>query len=428
MAQGTGNPVIVGYSQIMDSLGGDPQRSIRTKSMALESTQADPEADPAFMAAFREAVQALECEEKAPSILSSPQNAMAAALQSHIATKAAEGGRLKAGVEGALEAKFDPTDWAGWVRSFFTWWRGLKKEPLPPAPEKPAEIKDARIAVLSDWGTGMYGAPLCAQAIASDKNGFQIVMHLGDVYYSGTDDEERTRCLGLWPKVTGARNYSLNSNHEMYTGGHGYFEVLLRDPRFNAFQSSSYFAFENADFLVLCLDTAYSEHDLVDVEVSWIERMFALAGERKVVLLSQHQPFSLLDAQGPKLQVKLAKFLEAKKIFAWYWGHEHRCVVYDRHPRWNFYGRCIGHSGMPYFRGGVQSLPQAAKQQSVWRRMEAKPFAPGAIVLDGPNPYVPDDPAKYGPHGYTTLELKGPSLIERICDPTGQVLYELELK
>ena len=138
MAQGTANPVVVGYSQIMDGLRGDPQRSIRVGPMALESAQADPEADPAFMAAFREAIQALEREEKVPSVLSSPQNAMGAALQSHIASKAAEAGRLKTGLEGALEAKFDPTDWAGWVRSFFTWWRGLKKQSLPPAPEKPA--------------------------------------------------------------------------------------------------------------------------------------------------------------------------------------------------------------------------------------------------------------------------------------------------
>jgi hypothetical protein len=146
------------------------------------------------------------------------------------------------------------------------------------------------------------------------------------------------------------------------------------------------------------------------------------------VLLSHHQPFSLLDAQGPKLQVKLAKFLAGQNIFAWYWGHEHRCVVYDRHPVWNFFGRCVGHSGMPYYRGGVENLPQSANLKSCWRRMEAKPFAPGAVILDGPNPYITDDPAKYGPHGYATVELKGPSLFEEIRDPTGQVLYDRELK
>ena len=31
-----------------------------------------------------------------------------------------------------------------------------------------------------------------------------------------------------------------------------------------------------------------------------------------------------------------------KKIFAWYWGHEHRCALYDQHPKWGVFGRCIG--------------------------------------------------------------------------------------
>ena len=420
--------IVVGYSQIMDGLKGDPQRPIRATASALESLQVEPESDPEFVAGFREAIQALEREEKAPGVLSSPQNAMAAALQTHVASEAARTGKLKKGGPGALEAKFDPTDWAGWVRSFFTWWKGLKKHALVPGPEKPSSIDDGRIAILSDWGTGMYGAPLCAQAIAADKGSFQIVMHLGDVYYSGTDDEESNRCLGLWPEVAGARNYSLNSNHEMYTGGHGYFEVLLQDQRFRQWQQASYFALASKHFLLLCLDTAYAEHDLADPVWKWVERMFVEAGDRKVVLLSHHQPFSLLDAQGPRLQVKLAKFLEEKRIFAWYWGHEHRCVIYDRHPVWNFYGRCVGHSGMPYFRGAVSNLPVAPNLQKCWRRMEAKPFAPGAVILDGPNPYIPDDPSKYGPHGYAAIELKAESLIEGIHDPSGKVLYERELK
>lgn len=428
MAQTGNDTVVVGYSQIMDALGADPQRAIHGAASALESMPVEPEADPDFMAYFREAIQALEREQKSPGVLSSPQNAMAAALQSHVAAQAAKAGKLRAVADGALEAKFDTGDWAGWVRSFFSWWKGLQKHALLPGPEEPIPVGDFRMAILSDWGTGMYGAPLCARAIETDKDGFQIVMHLGDVYYSGTDDEERNRCLGLWPKVGGARNYSLNSNHEMYTGGHGYFEVLLQDPRFREFQKASYFALENKNFLVLCLDTAYAEHDLADGEASWVERMFARAEGRKVVLLSHHQPFSLLDAQGPKLQVKLAKFLAGNDIFAWYWGHEHRCVIYDRHPTWGFYGRCIGHSGMPYFRGAVANLPQAPTLQKCWRRLEAKPFAPGGAILDGPNPYVTDDPAKYGPHGYTAIALTGEALVEQMFDPKGQMLYARELK
>src|SRR5258707_193966 len=412
--------VVVGYSHIMDALRGDPQRALQGAASAFESMSAEPETDLAFIAHFREAIQALEREEKSPRVLSSPQNAMAAALQSHIAGEALKFSRVEQGTAGALEAKFDTTDWSGWVKSFLTWWKGLHTHPFPRPSPDPLIVKEGiRMAVLGDWGTGMYGAPVCSGSIENDTRGFQIVMHLGDVYYSGTDDEERNRCLSLWPKVAGARNFSLNSNHEMYTGGHGYFEVLLKDPRFAQFQVSSYFALENRYFVMICLDTAYAEHDIADPQGAWLDQMFARADGRKVILFSHHQPFSLLDAQGPKLQVKLAKFLSARKIFAWYWGHEHRCVVYDRHPAWNFYGRCVGHSGMPYFRGGVSSLPPAPGAQPCWKRLDAKPFAPGAIVLDGPNPFVTDDPPKYRPHWHLFLQFSDAKLAGRIHDPKG---------
>jgi hypothetical protein len=210
----------------------------------------------------------------------------------------------------------------------------------------------------------------------------------------------------------------------MYTGGYGYFDVLLGDRRFQQWQSSSYFAFENDDFLFIGLDTAYSEHDIVDDELAWLRGIIRSAAKKRVVLFSHHQPFSLLDQQGPKLQVKLAEFLDEKKIFAWYWGHEHRCVIYEQHTSWGLHGRCIGHSGFPYYRGSVQDLPAAPSQKNCWRKIEQQAYAPAAIVLDGPNPYIADDPNKYGPHGYLTLEVENGSIIEHVHDPNGNVLYD----
>ena len=43
-------------------------------------------------------------------------------------------------------------------------------------------------------------------------------MHLGDVYYSGTEDEVQERFLNVWPTTAGKRTVAVNSNHEILLG------------------------------------------------------------------------------------------------------------------------------------------------------------------------------------------------------------------
>src|ERR1700761_7917238 len=100
------------------------------------------------------------------------------------------------------------------------------------------------------------------------------------------------------------------------------------------------------------LDTAYVDHSLNAEQLGWLSNILK-APERqnkKLVLLSHHQPFSLIETQGPNVISFLRLLLDAGRIHAWYWGHEHRCVIYDPHPTWKLAGRCIGHGGFPYFR------------------------------------------------------------------------------
>ena len=52
-------------------------------------------------------------------------------------------------------------------------------------------------------------------------------MHLGDVYYSGTEKEVEERFLKVWPTEAATINRALNGNHEMYSGGFGYFKLIL---------------------------------------------------------------------------------------------------------------------------------------------------------------------------------------------------------
>jgi hypothetical protein len=337
-------------------------------------------------------------------------------LQTFLARQAAENpGNMVDGPNGP-EAKFDPNDILGWAGSLFTWLKGLKKHSFIAHRDSPANLNARhRMALLSDWGTGMYGAPICADSIQKDKKRFDMLLHLGDVYYAGDISEVEARFLKLWPKVDGAVSRALNSNHEMYSGGYGYFDRIL--PAFE--QEASYFACHNDYWLLVGLDTGYDEHDLHGEQAEWLIDLVRGAGDRRVVLFSHHQPFSLFERQGEKILTKIGKLLDNQKIFAWYWGHEHRCALYDKHPIWNMHGRCIGHSGFPYFR---DAFKDSALQTPGWLRREGKNLVPGCEVLDGPNPYIPNNGTEYGPNGYVVLEFSDRELTEIICDADGTEL------
>jgi hypothetical protein len=82
--------------------------------------------------------------------------------------------------------------------------------------------------------------------------------------------------------------------------------------------------------------------------------------QKKLVLFSHQQPYSRLDSQGPKLQAALKHLLDTRAITAWYWGHEHQCVIYDPHPTFGMIGRCLGNGGIPeprlhFLEGAVES-------------------------------------------------------------------------
>ena len=429
----TKSNIIVGFTQMDRAIGGGKAEAVASKTQD-KFVQNGATQQQATGLAFQiaSALKALEAEETkaSPRVLSTPQHGFASALQAYVAEQAAKDGRIQPLPLG-YEAQFDTDDWLGWAGSFFTWSRKfLEGKHSLPHPMAIHNVKDSvNFAIMADWGTGLYGAPICAQAIAKNSFNYQVLLHLGDVYYAGLETEQRNRFLHFWPSVANTKSYSLNSNHEMYTGGYGYFDVLLKDARFGSNQTSSYFALQNSNFLFLFLDTAYVEHDFVQDERGWLLDAIAKAGGRKIILFSHHQLFSRLDTQGPNLRAVLADALQEKRIFAWYWGHEHRCVIYDQDRTTGLFARCVGHSGMPYNRGTVAGLPSAVGQQPCWKQLTATSDAPSSIVLDGPNIYIDpsDDPNRYGPNGYLSLLVDGPHLKEIVHDPEGKTLYQKDL-
>jgi hypothetical protein len=340
--------------------------------------------------------------------------------------------------DGVVEATYDNHDAAGWAIGMA---RGLLKKVrrrkfrwIAP-PEQPDRVPDdPRIAVLGDWGTGMYGAPVSARTINDDAEGFDTVVHLGDVYYSGTDHEVDHNFIAYWPRPHARRSETVlaracNSNHEMYSGGTPYARRTLRFLD----QTSSVFAFENEHWLFVGLDTAFVEWSLYGDQVQWLSDLLARDDGRRVVLFSHHQPFSHFSQPRASLFGAIAPTLQRfpSKVVAWYWGHEHLCVLYDRHPRLGFYGRCAGHSGFPYFRPGpvrsLQQTPPVDPRATAWTVHVPEGDAPAAFVVDGPNPFVSRDAAtqaRYGPNGHLTLQCDRASIHETVHDPAGIVLWE----
>ena len=248
-------------------------------------------------------------------------------------------------------------------------WR--KRHAFNDRPAQPFSISNrARVVLLSDWASGLPRARKVSEAVretldeeaaaSRDKH----VIHLGDVYYSGFAREYENNFLANWPvKKKDAdviSSWSLNANHDMYSGGWGYFDYLLRDDsRFKRQQDeggnpSSFFSLENDHWLILGLDTGYHEnvifdaHDLYGSQSHWVNERLTAAASKNGILVSHHQPFSLFEEGGEKLLSKLEGPLTNGRVRAWFWGHEHRCALYAPHENIE-YPRCIGHGGIPFY-------------------------------------------------------------------------------
>ncbi|XLM19336.1 metallophosphoesterase, partial [Chromobacterium piscinae] len=90
--------------------------------------------------------------------------------------------------------------------------------------------------------------------------------------------------------------FTLNSNHEMYSGAFGYFQEL--GLRFPLQQGTSYFSLRNHNWLILGLDTAYwsdkyklyMDGALGDAQTAWLKTVTA-GWQGKIMLLSHHQGY-----------------------------------------------------------------------------------------------------------------------------------------
>lgn len=237
------------------------------------------------------------------------------------------------------------------------------------------------VAVFGDWGTGSYqdgtnGDASPSQQIADlIKNKFKpdICIHLGDVYYAGSEDEETDKLIGCWPQPQPQTpSFTLNSNHEMYSGATGYFTKALGNTIFNTNQPNSYFQINFGNWILLGLDSAYydpspfyadgSIADPTGIQTALLQAAAAEPG-KKVMIFTHHNPIDLtgntvVGAQDSQLWYQVMNAMSPKTPDYWYWGHQHAGIIYiSPNPvMGNTNCRCMGNAGIPI--GNASWMPK----------------------------------------------------------------------
>ncbi len=233
------------------------------------------------------------------------------------------------------------------IASFIQAWKQLKFERAPYPKGTPATLplpEECTVALLADWGGDNPAARNIATVVK--KVNPDIAIHLGDIYYGGVK-EECEAFLGNWParmEGSGLRpnaNFALNGNHEMYSGGESYFNIVLK-----AFgQPQPFFCLENDNWRVIGLDTAYSggrlkpngSNDPMNVQWNWLISLLKDGPKKGNILLTHHQPVSAHQQEfkdSAALRNDVEELLKMEgigdhAIFGWFFGHEHRCAIYD---------------------------------------------------------------------------------------------------
>ena len=305
------------------------------------------------------------------------------------------------------------------------WQAMIGKPAFPDSPPHPVPLaSDAQVILVGDWGTGLPGAVSVGEAIRERieqaRGREQHLIHLGDVYYSGWREEYETRFLTHWPVEREEREvlcWALNGNHDMYSGGHGYFGFLLHDPRFRGhwrgdpghIAPASYFSIENENWQLLGLDSAYADHDLAGSQAQWVASK--VGHGPRTILLSHHQPFSAYQPVGGAMTARIIQALRRERLDVWFWGHEHRCTIYGSDPvSWLGFGSCVGNGGVPQL---LPDPPLSPEQQ------RTAGCAPLTWAYNGEERADGDAWLRFG---FAVLSFDGPRLTVEYVDERGTTI------
>jgi len=227
------------------------------------------------------------------------------------------------------------------------------------------ESGTVNVGLIADWGTGTaYAENVLAQTAAL---GPDLLVHLGDVYYAGTQDEAKANFLDGVRKIfpdAAFPVYNIPGNHDYYSGGAGF--TWLRDQL--GTQAASYFCLRNDRWQLVALDTGYNDRDpftvesnttlLTDDQAAWLKHVMETSGDRRTILLTHHQLYSGVGPVGestvggqpvrwginPLLYEQVSPYFG--QIPLWLWGHEHNTVIFEPQEGVPL-GRCVGSGAIP---------------------------------------------------------------------------------
>jgi hypothetical protein len=123
--------------------------------------------------------------------------------------------------------------------------------------------------------------------------------------------------------------------------------------------------------------------------------------ERKLMLLSHHPLFSAYEPNEPGLARALARPLSSGRIRTWFWGHEHRCMLYKPHQG-VAYARCLGHGGVPVYMSHSENDPCPEPGVYEYRK------------------YIDSDRERWALFGFAVMDFAGPTMRVGYIDEFGR--------
>jgi predicted phosphodiesterase len=370
---GNKNDVIAVMQNTLDGLkANDPKAMEALAASAAPGNQNENRAR--AIAALSKSIDFVKSEEQPQGQPFHSRDPIAGTIQSYIESRTLP--ELQAFAEG------NPVVWipAG-IKGIFEHFKG--KYPFKTATKASDVIikNQCKIALFGDWGADNdHARNIAKQAMSHNPD---YIIHLGDIYYSGSESECQT-FLKNWPLKDAAgnsikgRSFALNGNHEMYSLGRPYFTTVL-----DAFgQEASYFTLSNDYWQLHGLDSAYlpfsigagDADDRLKVQWNWLRERMAIPNKKNIFLshnqpVSAHLPeFEAAQALMDEARILLADF-GSQSIFGWFFGHEHRCAIYnDKALSARFRARLIGNGAIGHH---PQTETAPAKDET---GAEAHPF------------------------------------------------------
>ena len=307
----------------------------------------------------------------------------------------------------------------GWLEAGVVWLEDLAfGDVFPFGTELPGRRtipNNVNIALAGDFGTGDWGRdsnPAASTKIRILIKGMtpDISIHLGDVYYAGTNGSEQANLITIWPAGSIA-SLTMNSNHEMYPGGWPFYDEALNDSKFQFQNKRSFFALENDYWILVGLDSAYGSDPLnlysdgaLDnggMQLAFLKDCVATG--KRIVLLSHHNALNEQGTGKTQLWTEVVRCISGCNFLVLVLGHKHVGAVYTDAAGNGLRCRSIGHAGIPW-----ANATELKNSSVVW--------------YESRNAEDPDDMQRVL-NGFAMLSLNGKDATEVFFDESGCVAW-----